>query len=57
MSKHTSHEMWNLGLRGWSCAACPFETGDPLAAIGHAVGHQYRVAPPPPLAERPRRRR
>jgi hypothetical protein len=49
--------MWNCGTLGWCCAACPYRTGEMFAAIGHAVTHQYKVAPPKPIEERPRRMR
>lgn len=57
MSRHTSHEMWNRGSLGWLCAACPFVTGSLFEAVGHAVTHQYKVAPPKPIEERPYRAR
>jgi hypothetical protein len=50
MSVHRDHAVrFNLGV-GWLCEACPFVSDDTAegryTAIGHAIAHQYKVAPP-----------
>ena len=50
---HTDHGMIADGSGGWRCEACDFRCPLLRDAIAHAVAHQYQVAPPKPLPERP----
>lgn len=61
MSRRISHELHYSLRSGWWCIACPFTAEDTEAgtslAVAHQVAHQYQVAPPKPIADRPRGRR
>lgn len=53
MGKHIDHAVIAVGP-GWRCEACPFRSLELLEALHHSVTHQYDVAPPKPLPERPK---